>query len=88
MVIQMNKSGFIKELSNRTNYSIEECTKINEIIERNFIISKQSKDKIISSLISELNYSEEQADNIYNISVEIITKAIKEKIKHPFRSQD
>ena len=80
----MNKNEFIRELSNKTNYSIEECTKINEILENNFIISKQSKEKIINSLVNELNYTLEEADNIYNISVEMIAKSIKEKLKHPF----
>lgn len=84
----MNKTDFINELSNRTNYSIEECTKINEIIERNFIISKKSKEKIITDFINELNYTEEQAENVYKIAVEIITKSIKEKIIHPFKGRD
>jgi len=84
----MNKTGFIETLSERLNYSIEECTKINEIIERNFIISKQSKERIINNFINELNYTEEQADNVYNIAVEIITKSIKEKIIHPFKGRD
>ena len=84
----MNKTEFINELSNKTNYSIEECTKINEIIERNFIISKRSKEKIINNLISELDYTDEEADNIYNISVEIIKKSIKEKLIHPFNGRD
>ena len=84
----MNKTGFINELSNRTNYSYEECTKIDEIIERNFIISKQSKSKIINSLIEELNYTEQEANNIYNIAVEIITQSIKEKVIHPFKGRD
>lgn len=84
----MNKSQFINELSKKTNYSIEDCTRINSILEDNFIISRKSKDKIVSSLMSEFNISEEEANNIYNISVEIITTSIKNKIKHPFKGQD
>ena len=84
----MNKLQFINELSKKTNYSIEDCTRINSILEDNFIISRKSKDKIVSSLMSEFNISEEEANNIYNISVEIITTSIKNKIKHPFKGQD
>lgn len=84
----MNKSQFINELSKKTNYSIEDCTRINSILEDNFIISRKSKDKIVSSLMSEFNISEEEANTIYNISVEIITTSIKNKIKHPFKGQD
>ena len=54
----MNKSQFINELSKKTNYSIEDCTRINSILEDNFIISRKSKDKIVSSLMSEFNISE------------------------------
>ena len=37
---------FIKCLSCKLNYSIERATKINEILENNFFISKKSKDPI------------------------------------------
>jgi nucleoid DNA-binding protein len=86
MVTVMNKSEFIKKLSERLNYSIEDCTRINSILEDNFIISRKSKDKIIACLINEFNISEEEADKIYNISVEIISTSIKNKILHPFKS--
>ena len=88
MVMKMNKTGFINELSEKLGYSIEDCTKINEVIENNFIISRKSKDKIITELINVLNIDEEKADEIYNTSVEIITKSLKGKIKHPFKNQD
>ncbi len=88
MVMKMNKTSFINELSEKLGYSIEECTKINEVIENNFIISRKSKDKIISELGNVLNIDEIKAEEIYNTSVEIITKSIKNRIKHPFKSQD
>ena len=88
MVMKMNKTSFINELSEKLGYSIEECTKINEVIENNFIISRKSKDKIISELGNVLNIDEIKAEEIYNTSVEIITKSIKNRIKHPFKSQE
>lgn len=81
----MNKKKFITELSNKLNYDIDKCTIINSIIEDNFIIGKKRKTNIVNSLIEQLNINEEEADNIYNVSSEIISTAIKNKIKHPFK---
>ena len=84
----MNKTDFINELSKKANYNINDCTKINEIIEKNFIISRRNKQKIIIELIETFKISNDEAENIYNISVEIIKNGIKEKFKHPFKNQD
>lgn len=81
----MNKKEFITELSNKLNYDIDKCTIINSIIEDNFIIGKKRKTNIVNSLIEQLNINEEEADHIYNVSNEIISTAIKNKIKHPFK---
>lgn len=88
MVMRMNKTEFIKTLSEKINYSIEDTTIINSILEDNFVISKKNKEKIINSLMNELKIDELEADRIYNTSVEIISKEIKNKIKHPFRGKD
>ena len=88
MVILMNKTEFINELSKKINYSVEDCTRINSILEDNFIISKKNKCKIVDSLMKEFNIDYDEADNIYNASVELITKSIKDKIKHPFKNKD
>lgn len=88
MVILMNKKEFIKELSNKLDYSEEQCIIINSILEDNFFISKKSKDKIIDELIEKLNVDYEKAEVIYNTCVEIATKSIKEKLRHPFRKKD
>ncbi|MCH5167733.1 MAG: hypothetical protein J1F35_07615 [Erysipelotrichales bacterium] len=84
----MNKEKFVEKLSKELNYSLKQCTLINEILENNFIISRKSKDAIINELISQLDVDINEADNIYNASVSIITSEIKEKLKHPFKSQD
>lgn len=88
MVMKMNKEKFVEKLSKELNYSLKQCTLINEILENNFIISRKSKDAIINELISQLDVDINEADNIYNASVSIITSEIKEKLKHPFKSQD
>ena len=88
MVMKMNKTEFIHSISEKTGYDIEKSTKINYILESNFFISKKNKDKIINDLMNELNIEELDADNIYNTCIEIITSAIKNKIKHPFRNKE
>lgn len=88
MVMKMNKSGFIKELSKETGYDENTCISINEIIETYFIFSKKNKEKIIQDLKTNVNLNEDDAENVYDISIKIIKQEIKNKLKHPFRSQD
>lgn len=88
MVKKMNKDEFINELSKRTNYSKIDCTIINDVLENNFFLSKKNKDKIMGEIIVELDISIEEASNIYNIAKDIVSKQIKEKLKHPFKSQE
>lgn len=80
----MNKEGFIKCLSCKLNCSIERATKINEILENNFFISKKSKDIIINELIKELDISRDDANNIYNTSREILKEEIKNNLIKTF----
>ena len=85
MVMKMNKTKFIETISEKTGYSIEDSTRINYIIEDNFILSRKSKDKIVDALMNEFNISNDEAEKIYIICTEIITKAIKDKLIHPFK---
>ena len=84
----MNKEKFIQQLLKRTNYTKNECEKINSILEQNFLMGKKNKEKILMSLIETLKINEEEADNIYNTSADILLEEIKERIRHPFKSQD
>ena len=43
----MNKSELIKALSSKIGYSVEDTTRINDVLEENFIIGKKNKEKII-----------------------------------------
>lgn len=88
MVMKMNKKGFIKELINQTKLSENECIIIDECIEENFLIGKKNKEKTIKLLMDKLNVDEEKANELYEISSSIISKNIKDKIIHPFKSQD
>ncbi|MGM9875091.1 MAG: hypothetical protein ACI32H_04125 [Bacilli bacterium] len=80
----MNKKEFIKTLSNQANISEKNSILVNDILENNFFISKKNKDKIICEIVIQLNISIDEATNIYNVSKNIISNQIKEKIKYPF----
>lgn len=84
----MNKNEFIKELSKQTGYDEEKCILINNVIENYFIFGKKNKDKIIKDLQIKASLNEDDSENVYDICMKIITKEIKNKLKHPFRSQD
>ena len=88
MVKKMNKRGFIKELIKETKLPEEKCVIINDCMEEYFIIGRTNKEKTISLLMEKLNYDYEKADEIYNIASKIISTSIKDKIIHPFKSQD
>lgn len=82
----MNKTGFIKELSKQTGYDEEKCTLINSIIENYFIFGKKNKDTIIQDLQIKASLSEDDAENIYDIIIKILTGEIKNKLKNPFKN--
>lgn len=88
MVKKMNKRGFIKELIKETKLPEEKCIIINDCMEEYFIIGRTNKEKTISLLMEKLNYDYAKADEIYNIASKIISTSIKDKIIHPFKSQD
>ena len=88
MVMKMNKQKFIEELSKKLNYSEDKCIIVNDILESNFVISKKSKDVIINELISKLQIASDEANNIYDVSVNLIKEEVKDKLKHPFQNQD
>ncbi len=85
---KMNKTEFIKQLSNNLSYSEDKCAIINDILESNFFISKKSKNKIIDDFVEKLKIDNKEASYIYEVSTKIVNDEIKYKLKHPFGSQD
>ncbi|MBQ2938099.1 MAG: hypothetical protein IJE05_04400 [Clostridia bacterium] len=83
----MNKSEFIKRLKEKTDYSDDRCVLVNDILESNFIFGRKNKEKIIHDLILK-NFTEDEAENIYDISMNIIMSEIKSKVTHPFRRKN
>lgn len=84
----MNKTGFIKEISKQLNVSENEAILIENVFEEFPMIGKKNKQNIVNLLIERLNYSEEQADEIYNKVSNIAITEVKDKIRHPFKSKD
>lgn len=84
----MNKEKFIKELENITGLDNSKCTVINNILERYFIIGKKNKEIIISDIIEQLAVKDEEAEQIYESAMAILGSGIKDKLKHPFGSQE
>lgn len=87
-MMKMNNKGFINELSKRLLLTEEKCIIINEILEENFFISKKSKPNIIDELMSKLDITRDSAENIYDVSVQVLNSEIKNKLRHPFGSKD
>ncbi len=58
------------------------------ILRRTTLQLKMKKDKIIQDLQRKASLREDDAENVYDISMKIITGEIKNKLKHPFRSQN
>lgn len=84
----MNKKEFITKLSETTGYKLEECKIVNDILESHFFPSNKEKEQIIEKFVHQLNISEKDASNLYDQALGIIKNEIKNKLKHPFKSQD
>ena len=88
MVKQMNKHGFVQEISKQTNRDIRESIIIADCFDNHFIIGKKNKEKTILDIQDKLEVEYEEANEVYNIVSKIIATAIKDKLKHPFRSNE
>lgn len=84
----MNKHELIEKLSEKIKCNREDATKIIEVFNNNFFISKSSKDKIISEIEASLQIEKQEANHIYLETIEIIKEELKNNLKHPFRSKD
>lgn len=88
MVIRMNKHGFVEEISKKTNRDIKDSIIIADCFDNHFIIGKKNKEKTVLDIQEKLEVNYEEADEIYNIVSKIIATAIKDKLRHPFRSNN
>ena len=85
MVQKMNKAAFIEKLEKETDFSNDKCILINYVLENNSLFGKKNRAKIINDLMIN-NFTEDEAENIYDIAKKIIFSEIKNKLKNPFKS--
>lgn len=83
----MNKSGFIKELQNKTAYTEAQCTVINSVLEDHFVFRKKNKPKIVADIAEKLAVDETEADSIFELCMSIIRAEKKDALRHPFGSR-
>lgn len=84
----MNKEQFIKKLESITGLDNSKCTILNSILESHFVIGKKNKEKIVSDITNQLELTKEEAEKIYESAMSILGDGIKDKLKHPFGTQD
>lgn len=79
MVKKMNNQEFIRKLEEKTNYNEEKCVIINNVLENHFIVGRKNKQKIKNDFVTQLAVTEEEANKLYNICMELIVKGIEKK---------
>ena len=84
----MNKEDFIKALEKATGFDHTKCILLNDILENNFIIGKKNKEKIISDITKQLELTDKEANETYDIVMSVLGSNIKDKLEHPFGPQD
>lgn len=88
MVMKMNKTKFLKVLSEKTGLNMEDTSLVSNVLDDNFFLSKSNKDKTINAIMNSLNIDLDRATSIYEIVIDIVKTEIKNKLKHPFKKQD
>lgn len=82
----MNRTEFKNALSKELSYSDAKCNIILDTIEEHFFLNSKNQDKIINELKDNLQIDYEEASRIYNTALKIFKTEIKNKIKHPFKT--
>lgn len=80
----MRKNSFIEELAQTSGITVEEAAKVNEIVESHGLVGKKSKEAVVLEIAEALNVEQDTADKISNDVYDILAKAMKEKLLHPF----
>ena len=82
----MNKHGFVQEISKQTNRDIKDSIIIADCFDNHFIVGKKNKEKTVLDIAEKLEIDYDEANDVYDKVSKIIATAIKNKLRHPFRS--
>lgn len=88
MAKKINKKELLNLLRDKTNLTEEKCLSVLNIFDQYFIFDSKNKNAIVNEISSTLNLQIEESIKIYETAIEIIKSTIKEKLHHPFKSQD
>ena len=84
----MNKTGFRKAIQEKTFLDDSKMDSVMEVLDENFFIGKNSKERIINGFITRALVDEDKAKEIYDVAMSTIAINLKNKIKHPFKKID
>lgn len=82
----MNKTDFINELQSKTEYTAEQCAVINSVLEDHFIFRKKNKPAVVADIAEKLAVDADEADNVYELCMNIIRTEKKRVLRHPLGS--
>lgn len=88
MVKKMNNKQVMKKVQEELKLDEKSLLIFSNIVNDIPIIGKKNKSKMTSAFIEQLNVNEETAEKYYETFSKIITTALKDKLKHPFRNLD
>ena len=81
----MNRLDFKNTLKDKLNMDDNKVESILEILDDNFFIGKNSKEKIVTEFVEKVGVDRIQAEKIYEDIMSTIAVNLKNKIKHPFK---
>lgn len=81
----MNNKQVMKKVNDKLKLDYKSLLIFSKIVNDIPVIGKKNKEKMIEEFIEQLNVDETMAEHYYEVFSEVITTAIKNKLKHPFK---
>lgn len=81
----MNNKELMKKVNDELKLDDKSLMIFSNIVNDIPVAEKLNKEKIIKEFVKQLNVDEMVAEHYYDVFYRIITSAIKDKLKHPFK---
>ena len=81
----MNNKELMKKVNDELKLDDKSLMIFSNIVNDIPVVGKSNKEKIINEFVKQLKVDESVAQNYYDVFYRIITSAIKDKLKHPFK---